>query len=488
MSKVNTAVIFSTLGQYATQVISFITIVVLARILSPAEIGMYAIAASTILIAGELRSFGVTQYLVREKELSREKIQAVLGMTVGISWSLGLLVIVAAPFVADFYQEPPLKTLLWILSASFFIGPMTSVPIGLWTRELNFQPIFIRTFIGAFVGGASSVTFVLLGYSFYSLAIGAILGMVSELIVTFIFSPKDTVWIPRFRRLPGLFTFGVYMSLTGMLSKFSEGITDLVIGRFNNTESVGIFSRGFGAVIFIKNLTENAVGPVVLPHLSEVKRSGGSVAEAYLTAISLLTVLIWPVMAVVSAAAHPMINLLFGDQWGLAVPLTSVLAFWAILTYAHYFGNAALIAVNHEKLMFQIGLVTFVFRLAIIIAVASQSLQHIAWAMVISGVFEAIVYVWALNRAIGLKLGALLRTLLPNAVLAACCWLVTKLIDRVIVFEEQTAMFSIAIVAPVLTLVWFGFIIITKHTALGVLLSLLPAAVSDRFSREGSIS
>ena len=157
MSKVNTAVIFSALGQYATQVISFITIIVLARILSPAEIGMYAIAGSTIMIAGELRSFGITQYLVREKELSRERIQAVLGVTIGISWSLGLIIIAAAPFVADFYEETPLKTLLWILSVSFFIGPLTSVPIGLWTRELNFQPIFIRTFIGALVGGASSI-------------------------------------------------------------------------------------------------------------------------------------------------------------------------------------------------------------------------------------------------------------------------------------------------------------------------------------------
>jgi O-antigen/teichoic acid export membrane protein len=271
------------------------------------------------------------------------------------------------------------------------------------------------------------------------------------------------------------------MSLTGMLSRFSEGITDLVIGRFNTTTSVGIFSRGFGAVLFIKNLMEQAVGPVVLPHLSEVKRSGGSIAKEYLKAINLLVVVIWPVMAVVSAASYPLINLLFGDQWGMAVPLTSILALWAIFTYAHYFGNAGLISVNQEKLMFQIGLVTFIFRLAVVLAVAAKSLEYIAWAMVISGVFEAVVYVWALNKALNLKLKDLWLTLFPNMIIAVCCWLVTKVIDYAIVFESQSAFYSIAIIAPTLTVVWIGLLFAMKHPALDVITDLLQG-IRSRFA------
>jgi O-antigen/teichoic acid export membrane protein len=272
-----------------------------------------------------------------------------------------------------------------------------------------------------------------------------------------------------------------------MLSRFSEGITDLVIGRFHPIASVGMFSRGLGAIIFIKSLLEKAVGPVVLPHLSEVHRSGGSVASAYLKAINLLVVLSWPVMAVVSAAAYPIINLLFGDQWDLAVPLTSILVLWAIFTYAHYFGNAALIATNHEKLMFQISLVTFVFRFIVVVvaAVATKSLEHIAWAMVISGVFEAGIYVWALEKSIDVKYKDLWLTLYPNLVIAGCCWFVTKLIDYIFVFEAHSAFHSIAIIAPTLILVWLGLLVVMKHSALDLILGLFPG-ISARFRKSAN--
>lgn len=483
MNRINTAVFFSALGQYATQIITFSSTVVLARILSPSEIGMYSIAGVTIMIAGELRSFGISHYLVREQKLDREKIQTVLGLAIGISWFLGLTIIAAAPFIANFYNQPPIKLLLWIMSVSFFIGPFVSVPVGLWTREMNFKPIFTRTFIGAIVGGASSITLILLGYSYYGLAIGYVLGLTSELIFTIVSRPENSVWVPKFKRIPGLLKFGFYISLTGMFFRFSEGVPDLVIGRFNPVASVGIFSRGFGAILFIKNLLENAVGPVVMPHLSEVNRSGGSVAEAYLKAINLLVVIIWPLMAVASAAAYPMINFLFGSQWNLSVTLTSILALWAILTYANYFGDSALIAVKQEKLMFQISLATYIFRLIVVIIGATESLEYVAWAMVISGVFDAIIYIWALKKAIDLKLKDLWFTVCPNLVIASCCWLVTKLLDHIIVFESHSAFYSIAIIAPTLFIVWLVLLFALKHTAIDVLLSLFPG-IARRFRKK----
>ncbi|MDY6919077.1 MAG: lipopolysaccharide biosynthesis protein [Pseudomonadota bacterium] len=486
MSRVNTAVIFSAMGQYATQIISFVTIIFIARILTPAEIGMFAIAASSIMIAGELRTFGVTQYLVREKELTRAKIQAVLGVAIGISWTLGLIVVFAAPFIADFYTEPALKWLLWILSVTFFVSPFGSIAGGLWTRELNFRPVFIRKVVSAAVNCGASISLVLLGYSYYGLAAGAILALLSELVVTIIYHPKNAVWIPRFHKVPGLLSVGFYISLTGMFSRFSENIPDLVIGRFSSTTSVGLFSRGLGAVLFIKRLLVQSVGPVVMPHLSEVRRSGGDVADAYLKAINLLVVVLWPVMAVASAAAYPMIRLLFGDQWDDSIPLTSIVALWAMLTYAHYFGNAAMIAVNHEKLMFQIGLISCSFLLvAVAFGASTQSLVNVAWGMVIAGMFEAVVYIWALGKAIGLKVGDLLRTLAPNMFIALCCWGVTKFIDYVVVFESRSAFFSITLIAPILVIVWLGLLVVMKHPGVDVLRKQFPG-IAARLGLKGS--
>ncbi len=202
-------------------------------------------------------------------------------------------------------------------------------------------------------------------------------------------------------------------------------------------------------------------------------------AGAYLKAINLLVVVLWPVMAVASAAAYPMIRLLFGDQWDASIPLTSILALWAMLTYAHYFGNAALIAVDHEKLMFQIGLVCCgILLIAVAAGAATLSLENVAWAMVIAGLFEAVVYVWALAKAIDLKVKDLFQTLTPNLFIAFCCWAVTKLLDYMVVFEEQSAWFSIAVIAPTLVVTWLGLLILMKHPAVDVLVSMMPGVAA----------
>ena len=76
------ALLFSAIGQYSTQILGFVTIIILARLLSPDEIGVYAVAGTASIIASELSSFGVVQYLIREKNIHENKIRSVLGMAI----------------------------------------------------------------------------------------------------------------------------------------------------------------------------------------------------------------------------------------------------------------------------------------------------------------------------------------------------------------------------------------------------------------------
>ena len=198
MTTIRKAIMYSAFGQYSVHILNFITVIVLARIMTPAEIGVYAVAGSVSLLATELRSMGVVQYLIREKDLDQKKIRAALGLTVAVSWTLGLIIVIAAPLVADFYNEVAVKNILWILSITFVIGPFTSVPVALWQRKMNFQSQFVQKFLGGIFYSGSSIIFVLLGYSYYGLAFGAIVGLIIELIVVIYLRPAGTAWIPSF--------------------------------------------------------------------------------------------------------------------------------------------------------------------------------------------------------------------------------------------------------------------------------------------------
>ena len=114
---------------------------------------------------------------------------------------------------------------------------------------------------------------------------------------------------------------------------------------------VGHFSRGFGAILFLNKIITQAIKPVILPHLAEVKRSGRSVTEAYLRSTNLLLAFTLPVFATAGAASYPMIIALFGDQWHAAIPVTSILAIWVMLVSVHGFSASGFIISNAENLM-----------------------------------------------------------------------------------------------------------------------------------------
>ena len=391
MSSIRKAIMYSALGQYSVQIVKFVAVIVLSRIITPEEVGVFAVAGSVSLLATELRSMGVVQFLIRENELNDKKVRTALGVTIAVSWFLGIIIVGVAPSVADFYEEAALRDILWILSITYFLGPFTSVPIALWRRSMQFQAQFVQKFLSAIAGSAFAIALVSLGYSYYGLAIGAVVGLIIELMVAIYLRPAGSVWVPAFSWMGELVKFGMYTTANGLFFRFTQSVPDLVIGKMASMSDVGLFSRGLGMILFVNQIILSAVSPVVLPHLSEVNRSGKSVADAYVRANKLQVVISWPIFAVVGVAAYPIIRVLFGDQWDLAAPLASILAIWVMLTSVHCYATEALIATGGERLVFLTGFVVFIFRFAGVLLTVQYGLEPIAWSIVASGFVEFLI-------------------------------------------------------------------------------------------------
>mgnify|MGYP001816485641 CR=1 FL=1 len=482
MSKLKIAILVSVFGEYSVQFIGFATIMILARMLTPEEIGVYAVAGSAAMLATELRSLGVVGYLIREKELDELKTRAALGVNIIVSWGLGVVMIAAAPFIAIAYEEPALQNILWILSITFFLGPFTSVSNALWRRNLELHHVIQQKLLGTICQSVTTILFVWWGFSYYALAIGAAIELAVEFLYAITLPPKGTYWVPRFVWMKDLVRFGIYTSSSNLFIRFSEGVPDLVIGKFRTMGDVGLFSRGLGAILFLNKIITAAVIPVVMPHLSEVQRTGKSVAGAYLRAVNLQCSLSWPVFAVVSVAAYPMIRGLFGDQWDLAVPIASILAFWAILISVHCFAASALMVTGHEHLLFWAGLVVFGFRLVAVVAAAPYGLETIAWSIVASGLFELLINTWAIRRATGLTVMRMVKAFVPNFIIALGCWITTKLLDLAMPFEEGDPWISIMTIAACLPIVWLLLLRLTGHEAWEIVQGMFNKAIRRQAS------
>jgi O-antigen/teichoic acid export membrane protein len=454
MSESRQAILYSVLNQYSLQIISFISVAVLARLLTPAEIGVFAVATSIAFLAIEIRAFGVSEFLIREKEIDQEKIMSVIGVMIIMSWGLALLLITGAGWIADFYGVADLRNIIWIIALPFFLAPYSSVPVALLAREMKFDTILKIDLSGSVVRNVCSIGLVMADFGYYGLAYGALAGVVAEFLAITYFRPASMPWMPSFRNLAHILRVGIQISVSNFLNSTSQNASDLVLGRLATMKDVGLYSRGLGLIMFLHNSLIQAVGPVALPHLAQVKRAGGSVQDAYLNAIVLIGAFSLPLFAVVHLAAYSMITALFGDQWKNSVEIASILALWEILRALHCFATPALLTIGKEQLVLIKEVLSFAVKIALLIFTVPCGLEYVAWGFVLSGAIDLLVATLLMKYALGVGIVRLSVAFMPNLVVAAACWTTLKAMTLYIDFENINSWLALLIIGSAMVPVW----------------------------------
>jgi|TARA_Y100000310_G_C20682907_1_gene817101 O-antigen/teichoic acid export membrane protein len=457
------ALFFSSLSQYIVKLIAFISVIVFARLLTPEELGVFAIASSLSMLVTEIRLLGTSNYLVREKELTAETVQQGLGLTLLISWSLGLFIIITANFVSEFYGINDLATIFSILGLGFFLAPFISVISSLLSREFKYQTLMVSRLITQVVTFVVSLTLVLLGYSYYGLAWGVLVGSIAQFFILVKAKPAMFTWIPKFNGLRKIVKFGLLSSGTNLLQRFDATLPDLVIGKLGTPVNVAIFSRAGGLLSFVTQLLVLGVRPVSLPYLSQVKRDGGDLKEAYIKATLLLGSITWPILLVVGFASFPAIVFMFGEQWIDSTPLVSILVYWAVLRVIHTLSPSLLMASENDTIMFIKQLIVFITMLLGMILAFPYGLKAVAWAMVLAGLVDFILASWTIKKAIGLSIFTFISSMSKNIVLCIVCSLFTIYLDHLIDFETTEPGISMLVIAATLPFVWLGTVFATQH-------------------------
>lgn len=473
MSTVRRAVLFSAATRYGMTLIGLLTTMIIARLLTPTEIGTFAIASAIVMVMSEFRLLGAGIYLVRERELTDDKIRSANGLTILISWGMGLMIWFIAPYVAGLYQIPSIEGIFRILSVSFFLAPAISIPSALLTREFRFQDLLVVNAITVITKLIVTVVLILLGYSFYSLAWGYTLSVVVEFCAIYVYRPKGMPWLPSFRNLRSIMKFGIYNSLAGFFRRGVVTAPDMIIGKLGTPTQVGLFSRGLGFIEFVSQSLMMGVKPVVLPYLSEVQRSGDDVNDAYIRASVMLGAILWPILAVASIVSLPSIQLFFGDQWDAAAPYATLISYWAMFRSVHWFSSDLMVARGQEKLMVVKEGLMFVFYFCGIALAYPLGLLAVAGVFVVAGLADLLGTTWLLTRFLGLRPIQMLKAWLGNALLTLVCWVVADLIFVDGSADSVGISSSFWAVAAVLPLVWLTTLFVVRHPLRHEILHLL---------------
>ncbi len=393
----------------------FITSLFIARLLTPAELGVFSVATVLINVAHTVRDFGVANYLVQEQELSDARIRAARTLAFITSWGIAVIMALLAFPAAEFYREPGVEQVMHILCLNFLLLPFGAITIAIMRRRMQFQRIAAIQIISTTLHMALAVYLAWIGFSYASLAWGAVAGTALRLALTLYLAPRDIPSGLGLENLRQVSSFGAFSGGASLLQEFARGLPDLTLGRLMGMAPVAYFSRASGVIDLFNRLIVQTVGYVALPHFSARLREGKEMREPFLLAVTHLTGLGWPFFAFLSLTASPIVLLLYGDQWGAAVPLVAILCLAEMLLTPFSLLEQVLISHGRADHDMARNIMAAGVRLVPLLLLPPFGLEAVAWGLAAANaaLFGGLFFLLRLHLPI--PVSQFVRAMLPSA-------------------------------------------------------------------------
>ncbi len=384
MINLRRAIIWLSAGQYLGMAISLASILLLARLLTPAEYGVVLLGSSIISIAEAIREVAGTGYLVRENDLSIDKVRTTTTLSAVATVLLVSIILLAAAPLAHFFDMPTLTSYLGVVVIAYALGPFVHPQMALLARDLAFNRLALVNLTAAICTAAISIGLAHIGFGSLSLAWSTVAGAVVTAILGATLSRDLSIYRPSIAHWRGVLSFGVYSSMTALLGKLNEALPVLIVGRFLSAGALAIVQRALVLSLVPERLVFAAAGPVLLPELSRRARDGEDLKSAYIRALSLISVLQWPAMVLVAILAEPLVYLLLGHQWGDVVPMVRILVPAFLLSVPIGLQYPVLVATGSVHRLPRLLALQVVVLNAALVASAPFGLNSVAWSTYVS--------------------------------------------------------------------------------------------------------
>lgn len=394
MSNLRLSLLITFFASNGATAISFLVTIILARLLSPAEIGIFSIAAVLVSIAHIFRDFGVGVYLKQEKELTPEKIRAASGVLITSSWTIALGLYLLSREIAEYYQRPEVEGVVSVLALGFVFIPFGAITHTLLTREYRAKEQALANAFGITSYAISSILLAYLGFGHMTMAWANLVNIIVTGLVYIPFRPSYAPWRPSLRGWKQVIHFGSGAILGNSVEAINKAIPDIVLGKLSGPYDVGIMSRANGTTNIFLQIAGPTINYATLPHLAQKHHLGEPLGAPLMKATSYLTVCAWPAIIFIAIFAKEIILFLYGLKWIECVPIVRITCVTLLFSTPFTFSTPALMAIGRPYLSAIPGGISLAAKMVFIILLYNGSLNSFAYALLASTVLALPVSIW----------------------------------------------------------------------------------------------
>ncbi|TAD82348.1 MAG: lipopolysaccharide biosynthesis protein [Sphingomonadales bacterium] len=327
-AQVRTAVIWRSGSQVLTQIVSWASTLIVIRLLAPQDYGLFAMAQVMLTLLNTMNGWGLASALIREDEVSEERLRQTLGMLILLNGGLAVTQFLAAPLVAMWFEQPMVTDLLRVQSLLYLAVPFCALPHAILSRRMDFRtPAQVRL-AAALVGAVTALTGAISDWGVWTLVAAPLMMLLTEAIGMTWAARAPIRPIFRFTGAGHIAGFGGVMTAT-QLFWFAQSQADVVIaGRVLDPHELGVYTTGLFLAQLLAAKFVPPINEVAYAAYSRQQAEGHSDwgSAAVLATVRLVMLVALPAYAGLAVVAPVLVPVLLGEKWIEIVPLLPILA------------------------------------------------------------------------------------------------------------------------------------------------------------------
>lgn len=442
-------VFWSGVEQFGNQLIGFAISIVLARLLMPDEFGLIAMLSVFIALGQSLIDSGLTQSLIRSKQADDIDFSTVFYFNLLGSLVIYTIVYVLAPYIAAFYEQNQLTSILRVYSVTFIINAFSAIQHTRLLKMMDFKRLMLVSTPSLIFGGVVGVSLAIKGYGVWSLVWSSIAQSFAATVQLWIWASWKPLWVFNLHKFKKHFNFGVKLMLSGILNTLFQNIYPIIIGKSFAPAQVGFYSKADSLRMLPVKMISSVVTKLTYPLFSEIQNEDERLKNVYKRIMQMVIFIVAPILVVLGVLAEPIFRFLYTEKWLFAVPYFQILCFSALLYPIHAYNLQILNVKGRSDLFLKLEVVKKVITVMVILVAIQYGIYGLLYGIVINSFLAFFVNTYYSGKFIDYSFRRQLIDILPTILIAGFSGIAIYFTDVFLTLKEFSDVFRIVIGASV---------------------------------------
>tara|TARA_Y100001972_G_scaffold128999_1_gene193312 strand:- start:3496 stop:4935 length:1440 start_codon:yes stop_codon:yes gene_type:complete len=350
---------WSFINKVLFQALSLMITIILARMLSPDEFGIFAMITVFASFATLFSDFGLGNSLIYYQDADERDYSTVFYANIIIGLLITLLFYFLAPTIAHFYNEPDLTRLIQIFSSVFLIQSVGQVSIALLRKNIKFKKLGIIENIALLLSGIIAVLASYFEMGAMSLVLKSIIYAFVLTISVLLFSRFKPYWYFSLDRLKVLSGYGVQTMSNMFITYWIRNADNLIIGKILGNVQLGFYNMAYKIMLLPINNISRVISQVMFPSFSSINNDLSRLRNSYLKIIQTVALLTFPIFGGLFMLSNEFIRLVLGSHWIEIDAYLPVLALVALPQSIFTLNGSVFQSIGRPDIPLKINLVSF---------------------------------------------------------------------------------------------------------------------------------